>query len=57
MTGSILLAINPFTDVLISRSDVIKVYKEKILNSLHVCGIVDDAIYNDMMRSALKVIL
>lgn len=56
MTGSVLLAINPFTDDLLSRSDVIKVCKEKILNRPHVCGIAH-ATYNVMMRSSLKVIL
>ncbi|KAK1418061.1 hypothetical protein QVD17_27199 [Tagetes erecta] len=49
MAGPVLLAINPFKDAFISGSDVIRAYREKILDSPHVYVIADTA-YNDMMR-------
>lgn len=52
MAGPVLLAINPFKDALISGSDVITAYREKILDSPHVYVIADTA-YNDMMRGEL----
>ncbi|XP_076944180.1 myosin-2-like [Bidens hawaiensis] len=53
MAGPVLLAINPFKDFLISGSDVIMAYKEKILDSPHVYAVADIA-YNDMMSDGVN---
>ncbi|KAK9074189.1 hypothetical protein SSX86_006786 [Deinandra increscens subsp. villosa] len=53
MAGPVLFAINPFKDALISGSDVIMAYREKILDSPHVYVVADTA-YSDMMRDGLN---
>nr|GFA18745.1 putative IQ motif, EF-hand binding site, P-loop containing nucleoside triphosphate hydrolase [Tanacetum cinerariifolium] len=49
IVGHVQLAINPFKDVLVSGSNFIMAYKEKILDSPHVY-VIADAAYGDMMR-------
>ncbi|XP_071730168.1 myosin-2-like [Rutidosis leptorrhynchoides] len=53
MAGPVLLAINPFKDILNSGSDVIMAYKEKILDCPHVYSVAA-ASYSDMMTDGVN---